>query len=190
MDPYQVLGISQTATDEEVKDAYRKLSMKYHPDYHDESMLKDVAEQKMAELNAAYDEIMNMRRNKAAGASGNVYLDARCQIEQGNYTAADNILEQYRNESNAEWNYLKGTVCLARGWLNDAVSYISRAVQLDPANREYQAALQQMKKRQTGQMNGNPYTQANNADPTNCLCNACQCIVCTDCLCNCLGGGC
>ena len=62
-DPYKVLGISPQASDEEVKTAYRKLSQQYHPDHHADSVMEEIANQKMAEINAAYDQIMNMRRN-------------------------------------------------------------------------------------------------------------------------------
>ena len=62
-DPYKVLGISPQASDEEVKTAYRKLSQQYHPDHHADSVMEEIANQKMAEINAAYDQIMKAKRN-------------------------------------------------------------------------------------------------------------------------------
>ena len=48
--PYKILDIPETATDEEVKSAYRKLAKKYHPDKYVDSPLKDVADEKMKEI--------------------------------------------------------------------------------------------------------------------------------------------
>ena len=50
-DPYQVLGVSPNATDEEVKKAYRDLAKKYHPDLHPND---PKAAEKMNDINAAY----------------------------------------------------------------------------------------------------------------------------------------
>ena len=63
-DPYKVLGVSPDASDEEIQKAYRRLVKKYHPDVNpgDES-----AEKKMREINAAYDQIRNIREGKASG---------------------------------------------------------------------------------------------------------------------------
>ena len=61
-DPYKVLGVSPNATDEEVKTAYRELAKKYHPDNYADSPLADLAGEKMKEINEAYDEITNQRR--------------------------------------------------------------------------------------------------------------------------------
>ena len=50
------------ATDEEIKNAYRELARKYHPDNYIDNPLSDLAGEKMKEINEAYDEIMNTRR--------------------------------------------------------------------------------------------------------------------------------
>ena len=63
-DPYAVLGVSKNATDDEIKNAYRNLAKKYHPDSYSDNPLADLAEEKMEEINAAYDKIMNERKRK------------------------------------------------------------------------------------------------------------------------------
>ena len=50
-DPYQILNIPPTATDEEVKRAYRDLARKYHPDNYHDNPLADLAQEKMKEIN-------------------------------------------------------------------------------------------------------------------------------------------
>ena len=60
--PYKVLGVSPNATDDEIKQAYRELARKYHPDKYRDSDLSDLAEEKMKEINAAYEEIQRLRK--------------------------------------------------------------------------------------------------------------------------------
>ena len=69
-DPYKILGVSPTATDDEIKAAYRALARKYHPDKYRDSDLAEMAGEKMKEINAAYDEIQKIRAGKTAGQSG------------------------------------------------------------------------------------------------------------------------
>ena len=60
--PYEILGVNKNATDDEIKKAYRELARKYHPDNYGDNPLSDLAEEKMQEINQAYDAIMNTRR--------------------------------------------------------------------------------------------------------------------------------
>ena len=72
-DPYEVLGISRDASEQQVQDAYRKLAKKYHPDLNPGDTS---AQKKMAEINVAYEEIKSGRaryqdysRPQSGGAS-------------------------------------------------------------------------------------------------------------------------
>ena len=150
-DPYKILGVSPTASDAEIKSAYKELVKKYHPDQYQDNPLADVAEEKMSEINAAYDQIMTSRRGggyQSAESGYDGYASSqgfdsgyiRSLIQSGSYTQADQILDNVSSsERNAEWYFLKGTICHRRGWLNEAYNNFTRAVQLDPNNMEYQS---------------------------------------------------
>ena len=61
-DPYQVLGVSPTASDDEVKKAYRTLCKRYHPDANVGKPDAAQAEKKFMEVQQAYEEIMHRRQ--------------------------------------------------------------------------------------------------------------------------------
>ena len=76
-DPYKVLGVSPNATDDEIKQAYRKLAKQYHPDKYVNNPLSDLASEKMKEINEAYDRILNDRkREKREGRQSGSYEGA------------------------------------------------------------------------------------------------------------------
>ena len=74
MDPYQVLGVSRGASDEEIKKAYRSLSRRYHPDANVNNPNKDQAEEKFKQVQQAYDQIMKEKQQGSSyGGYGNSY---------------------------------------------------------------------------------------------------------------------
>ncbi len=85
MDPYKVLGIEPTATDEEVKKAYRKLSRKYHPDANVNNPHPELAEEKFKQVQFAYDQIMKMRERGSSYGGGSYGGYGQGSYGQGGY---------------------------------------------------------------------------------------------------------
>ncbi|MFG6349470.1 MAG: DnaJ domain-containing protein [Lachnospiraceae bacterium] len=105
-DPYQVLGISPNATDDEVKKAYKELSRKYHPDSYANNPLADLAEDKFKEVQAAYTQIMNSRANGGSGYSQG-YQNGYNNSSQGGYTNGGYNNGGY-SSGNAQGGYTNG----------------------------------------------------------------------------------
>ena len=196
-DPYKVLGVSPYDTDEKIKLAYKELAKKYHPDNYDSSPLSDLAEEKMKEINEAYDQIMDERRKKRAGdyssyynSSSNYkssnYNDVRNLIMSGRIIDAEQILDGVNEaQRDAEWYFLKGTVLYKKGWLEEAYNNFNRACNMDPGNQEYKAAVNQINNQRNGVYGGyNPATANSGCSG----CDICTSLMCADCCCECMGG--
>ncbi len=194
-DPYSVLGVSKSATDEQIKSAYRELARKYHPDNYVDNPLSDLASEKMKEINDAYDAIMNERRggsSSSAGGysssgSGSSFPEVRSLINQGRLEQAQEVLDGVPPHSRtAEWYFLNGTVLYRRGWFDQAYTSFATASRMEPNNMEYRNALNNAQRQSQRQYN-NPYRTMGGTGGCS-SCDLCSSLICADCCCECMGG--
>jgi molecular chaperone DnaJ len=179
-DPYKVLGVSRDASDDEIKQAYRRLAKQYHPDRNPGDQ---EAAKKMQQINAAYEQIKNPEKAQPTGgynpygtygdytsqSSGDEYQQAAFQyIRFGRYREALNALSNCA-QRNGRWYYLSALANNGLGNQVTALEHIRRAVSMEPDNQEYLFALEKIQhgstayRQQAGSyrgftMRGNPCT--------------------------------
>lgn len=211
MNPYKVLGVSENASQEEIRAAYLELVKKYHPDKYADNPLKELAGEKLKEINQAYEMLTKKQASGGSSASygasgrygssgtysggysrtnGSAYSGpnaaefarARSFINQNNLNAARTVLDGANVVHNAEWNYLYGVIYLRQGSYEKAYACISRAYEMDPNNPDYRNAYVSLNN------SGRPYTRgsAGDFDASPC-CDICSALMCLNCCC---GGDC
>lgn len=203
-DPYKVLGLERTATDEEIKAAYRELVKKYHPDKYQDNPLADLAQEKLMEVNEAYDILMRGKNTSSArrssssanyGSRGNSYdytstssryssygspeYDAiRVALDNGELAKAENLLIN-RRVRDAEWFFLSGVLSYKKGYRDDALANVRQAISMDPENQEYKRVYTTMTGQQaTYQARGNELGFPVGMDCMDCItCYCCSSII-------------
>lgn len=170
-DPYEVLGLTRGASDEEIKKAYRALSRKYHPDANVNNPDAASAEERFKQIQAAYDQIMKEKEaGPAYGGTGGFggfggyqqqsgqddharYLNAALNyIRAGKYQEALHVLSEI-GRRDAGWYYLSAVANSRLGNNVTALEHAKRAVELEPGRMEYEMLLRQL------QGGGNWYDQ-------------------------------
>ena len=204
-DPYEVLGVSPGASEEEIKRAYRELARKYHPDNYHDNPLADLAQEKMKEINEAYDALtkhggtssyggsgsyggaqyqrqaQNQQYRQYSGPNAQTYQQVRILLNSGSIAQAEQLLQGISSRD-AEWNFLMGSVCYRKGWMDEANRYIQTAVSMDPGNAEYRQALNYMRS------GGAAYRPGGAGMGTMDGCDCCTNLIIADCCCECMGG--
>ncbi|MDR1735428.1 MAG: J domain-containing protein [Oscillospiraceae bacterium] len=196
MDPYAVLGVDRKASMDEIKRAYREQAAKYHPDKYAGHELEDLAQEKMKQINQAYDTIVREREGGggsssrgryggnagawgAPGSGSAAYAPVRELINQGRLDEAESMLAGFSHD--AEWYFLTGAIAYRRGWFDEAQANWRNAVTMDPSNPEYQQAFQYARREPTyGGRSSYSY-----GNPERDLCQCCTALMCADCLCDC-----
>ena len=208
--PYEVLGLKEGASVEEIKKAYRELVKKYHPDRYRDNPLSDLAEEKLREINEAYDYLMKninnnqqrqqqyqqQRQQQSQGTGSGYYggysansdyvYQIKMHIQNGNFAQAQRMLDSMPLRD-ATWNYLQGLLFLRRGWYDRANAHLRRAVEMDPGNPEYREALSRVNTQYNAyRYNHNFYGSGYHQSPD--MCSICTTLWCADSLCECFGG--
>ncbi len=152
LNPYEVLGVSPQASDEEIKKAYRALSRRYHPDANVNNPNKARAEEKFKQVQQAYDQIMKEKQqgysyggNRAysghsSGSGGDsIELKAAANyIANRHFAEALHVLNSIsQTERGARWYYYSAVANAGTGGNVTAREHISRAVALEPSNMEF-----------------------------------------------------
>lgn len=192
-DPYEVLGVPYGASEDTIKKAYRDLARKYHPDNYVNNPLADLAQEKMKEINEAYDALMkggaassggysqSGSRSASGGGTSAEFALTRRMIQQGDLDGAEGRLNAMSNH-NAEWYYLRGVIAQRRGWMDEAAQNFRIAANMDPHNAEYANAA-----RAAGGAAAYTYRQQHTESAgTDCdICDCCSALMCMNCLCDC-----
>ena len=204
--PYDVLGVSPDASDDEVKKAYRDLTKNYHPDANVNNPLADLAEEKFKEVQEAYDEIMRQRESGGGygtggfsgsgsyggGSYGGSEQDVQMQavfnyINNRHYREALNLLNRMPNRT-AMWYYARGAANAGIGNNVVAREHAAQAVNMEPNNMQFRQLLNQLDWNSQRYQN-NPYGGGYGTGGSSCgTGNVCCDLWCADTLCECMGG--
>lgn len=144
MNAYEILNVAPTANRDEIRAAYRDLARRWHPDRFLAGPERDWANDRMADINAAYRACLDGLQN-ARGALKNDddgLKQVQRMIDDGLYSSARKKLMGLSTRC-AEWNFLFGWVLMQQSELDKALIYLSVAAHQNPDSVKYARALQE-----------------------------------------------
>ncbi len=193
---YEELGLTDSATDEEITARYNELKEKYSEERWQDGEAGNKAARKLTKIQTAYQEIMASRKEKQTEGERITSLDEVARLlKEGDVTKAQSILDDC-HERNAEWHYLQAVIFYKKNWINDSKKQLEIAMQMDPANQKYRSAYAKMNakddyEKQTAGGAQNPYqnqpTGDNQMGGNDCV-SCCYTVCCINCLYNCCCG--
>ena len=144
---YEILGVSETATDEEIRARYEELKKKYSEERFLEGEAGNEAAKLLSRVEVAYAEIMSERKEKrSAENADSSYAKVEQFIRDGKINEAQGALDEF-NERPAEWHYLQSVVFYKKNWMNESKKQLEIAMQLDSSNEKYRNSYNKLKEK-------------------------------------------
>ena len=144
---YEILGVSESATDEEIRARYEELKKKYSEERFLEGEAGNEAARMLNRIDVAYNEIMTERSEKhSAENAGSSYAKVDEYIRAGKINEAQAVLDEF-NERPAEWHYLQSVVFYKKNWMNESKKQLEIALQMDSSNEKYRTAYNKLKEK-------------------------------------------
>ena len=142
---YDLFGLDETCTDEQLDAAYGRIRSRYAEDRFLEGEAGNAAAKKLTELDNAYREIVNRRRENSAGNSsnGDAFKAIEEKIKNGDLSGAQDDLDKF-DERNAEWHYLQSVVFYKKKWTNESKKQLEIAMQMNPSEEKYKTAYNKL----------------------------------------------
>ena len=202
---YEILGLTESATREEVEARYRELREKLQRDRFLPGDEGEEASEKLQQLEVAYRDIMialDEQQQAASFTEDTDYGKIQELIKNGNLDEAQKLLDE-RVTRDAEWHYIQSILFYKRNWFLESKKQLELACQMEPDNQRYKQSLEKLTKILASntispdQMRTNsrpvddgPRIGAGNGTCTGSTCTDClMCNLCCNC-CQCMGGGC
>jgi len=201
---YQLLGLTETATDEEITARYNELHAKYNEDKWLDGEAGNDAAKLLSKLEIAYQEIMDARKEQNRNTEGKSAFEEISELLKEDKIAEAQARLDAFNERTAEWHYLLAVVYYKKNWSNESKKQLEIAIEMDPDNQKYRSAYGKMnakeeyeknqQQQQQNQQQQNPYTNGMAMDDdaqmggtngcSNCV-SCCYTWLCIDCLFSC-----
>ena len=141
---YEIVGVDENVTDEELHNAYVALRNKYQNDRFLEGEAGNEAAKKLTELNNAYDELADYRKEVSQGEDrGKAFSEIDVLIKAGKINEAQAELDKF-SERSAEWHYLQSVVFYKKNWINESKKQLEIAIQMDGGNEKYKTSYDKL----------------------------------------------
>ena len=144
---YQIIGVDENVSDEELYQAYLAYRTKLQNDRFLEGEAGNEAARKLTELNNAYNEIKDYRKEHSSTEDrAQSFAKVDSFIKSGKINEAQAELDNF-SERSAEWHYLQSVVFYKKNWVNESKKQLEIAMNMEPHNPKYAESYSKLKQK-------------------------------------------